>query len=60
MCETSDFKNVLGDLLKRLEKDEHLMDDCFVERIFQMILSSAAFNVGLGSLNDIAPKFCFN
>ena len=56
-CETSDFQNVLGGLLKCLEKDEHPMDDCFVERIFQMILSIATFNVGLGSLNDIAIKF---
>ena len=55
--ETSDFHNVLGDLFKCLEKGEHPMDDFFVERIFQMILSIAAFNVGLGSLNDIAISF---
>ena len=50
-CETSDFQNVLGDLLKCLERSEHPMDVCFNERIF------AAFNVGSGSLNDIAISF---
>ena len=34
------------------------MDDyCFVKRIFQMILSIAAFKNGLGSLKDIAKSF---
>ena len=56
-CETSDFQNVLGDLTKGLEKCEHPMDDCFVERIFQMILSITALNVGLGCLNDFAISF---
>ena len=32
------------------------MDDCFVERIFQMILSIAVFKHGFGSLNDIASS----
>ena len=49
---TNDFENVLGDLFKCLEKGEHPMDDCFVERRFQMILS-----IALGSLNDIAISF---
>ena len=30
------------------------MDDCFVERMFQIILSIAVFKDGFGSLNDIA------
>ena len=54
--ETSDFQNVFGDLLKSLEKGEHPMDVCFVERICQKILSIAKFSVGLGSLNDIAKS----
>ena len=33
------------------------MDDCFVERIFHMILSIAVFKDGYGSLNDIAKSF---
>ena len=30
------------------------MDDCFVERLFHMILSIDVFKDGFGSLNDIA------
>ena len=30
------------------------MDDCFVERIFQIILSKDVFKDDFGSLNDIA------
>ena len=33
------------------------MDDCFVERNLQMILSIAVFKDGFGSLNDIAKSF---
>ena len=51
------FENVLGDLLKTFEKEEHPMDDCFVERIFQMILSIAVIKDGFGSLNDFANSF---
>ena len=58
-CETNDFENVLGDLLKCFKKVEHPMDDFFVERRFQMILSIATFRVDLGSLNDIAISFAF-
>ena len=56
-CKTKDFRIVFGDLLKGLEKGEHPMDGCFVERSFQMILSIAAFKVGQGSLKDIAISF---
>ena len=35
------------------------MDDFLVERKFQMILSIAAFRVGLDSLSDIAINFAF-
>ena len=48
---------MLGGLLKCFEKGEHPMDDCFVERKLQMILSIAVFKDGFGSLNDIAKKF---
>ena len=34
---------MLGDLLHCFEKGEHPMDDCFVEQLFQMILSMAVF-----------------
>ena len=51
---------MLGDLLKCFEKGEHPMDDCFVERLFQMILSIAVFKDGFGSLNDIAKSFALH
>ena len=58
--ETRDFQNVLVDLLKCYEKGQHPMDDCFVERTFQMIVSIAVFKDGFGSLNDIAKSFALN
>ena len=54
--ETKNFQTVLGDLLKCFAKGENPMDDCFVERIFQIILSIAVFKDGFGSLNDIASS----
>ena len=32
------------------------MDDCFAQRIFQMILSIAVFKDGFGSLKEIASS----
>ena len=55
--ETKDFQNVLGDLLKCSQKGEHPMNGCFVDRRFEMILSIAAFKVGLALLDDIAKTF---
>ena len=51
-CGIKDFQKLLSDLLKRFEKGEHPMKDCFVERRFQRILSIAAFKVGLGIMDN--------
>ena len=49
----------LGDRFKFFKNSAHRLDDCIVERRFQMILSTAELSVDLGLLNAIAISFAF-